>query len=666
MSFDLSRFILKHPVSALSFALLLGFSLFYPGLYGGFLFDDEVNIVRNEQVHITSLDTESIRHVALSGNSSPLKRPISMLSFAANYYLSGLNPFPYKLTNLIIHLFNGIGIFITSLLIFRICNSLGYISAGRNNVTAASLFTATIWLIHPLNITTTLYVVQRMNSLSSMFVIYGMATYLAIRVKLLYEKSFFSLLVISTVSFTILAALSKENGILLPFYMAAFEVLIFRFKASDHTGRIQIIALFITTAALPVIFTTFYFLSHPDWILNPYIIRDFTLGERLLTESRVMWYYLYLILLPNPSSLGIFHDDFNLSFGLTEPISTVFSLFGLCFILFLILRFYKTRPLISFGLSFFLIGHSIESSFISLELVHEHRNYLPDFGILLILGYFLICTKWKIPRQNIQAFAISSIIIFLSTVTFFRSMDWGNPGRLYLMEATHHPDSPRANFQLGQTYLRLMEIDQDNKSHYAENARHYFTIATRLRSSFTDGLFATIQMDNLSGKVADSILIDELVFRLKSFPYEPNNINWINRFTACKPQPSCSPSTNIMHRIFNASLNNKSSIYVRSELYTMASKYAVEVEKNPDKGLRLIYDAANSSPTNPRYKIHVARLLILMNRKQEAHRYLLEAEKLDSFGTNRSKIEELLLLTENLEPINPIKYGDAPPEAGQG
>lgn len=655
MNIRLYQLLSERPLIALFLALLLSFILFSPGLNGGFIFDDEVNIVRNKQVHLDSLDVKSLKDAALGGNSGPLKRPVSMFSFAVNYYLHELNPFAYKVTNLIIHLLNGIGIFITSLLALRTCKRFGYISTNDKKINTVALLTTTVWMIHPINLTTALYVVQRMNSLSSLFMIYGFIAYIAIRIKLLSEKRLFPLLVISTTLCTLLATLSKENGILLPIYIAAFEILIFRFRASDRNGRKLIAAFFFITAVMPVIGVIVYFSLNPEWILGTYLVRDFTLIERLLTEARAIWFYLYLILLPNLSSLGIFHDDFLVSRGLFDPASTILSLAGLCLIVFTIFRCYKAMPLVSFGLAFFLIGHSIESTFIGLELVHEHRNYLPSFGILLVLCYFILGHHWKHSKRIAQPLIVISILGFLSLTTLFRSLDWGNPGRLYLMEATHHPESSRAHFQLGQTYLRLMEIDPNNKSRYENNARKHLMRSTELNTSFTDGLFALIQMDNLANSEIDSKQVDELIKRLKAYPYSPNNINWIDRFTSCTPLPDCAPPAGIMHRIFSASLSNESTRRVKAELYTMASKYAVEVEKDPNRALELIISAANVAPANPRYKIHVATLLVLMDQKQEALRYLDEAKRLDWLGINSSKIKEVIKFAEELKPAQPLQ-----------
>ena len=99
------------PYFCLAVALVATFFVYQRGLSGPFLFDDGPNIVRNANLAIHDLSPASLTQAAWSGHSGPLLRPLSMMSFAANYYATGLDPYYFKLTNLVIHLFNGLGVF---------------------------------------------------------------------------------------------------------------------------------------------------------------------------------------------------------------------------------------------------------------------------------------------------------------------------------------------------------------------------------------------------------------------------------------------------------------------------------------------------------------------------------------------------------------------------
>ena len=102
------------PDCALLLCLLLTLATYYPGTHGYFQFDDTINILENTRIKIQSLDVHSLSSAAYSGHAGFLQRPISVLSFALNYYFTELDPYYFKLTNIVIHLLNGIGIYYLS------------------------------------------------------------------------------------------------------------------------------------------------------------------------------------------------------------------------------------------------------------------------------------------------------------------------------------------------------------------------------------------------------------------------------------------------------------------------------------------------------------------------------------------------------------------------
>ena len=147
---------------------MLGVAIYWPGLSGGFFFDDSVNILEQAGVQLKSISTESLLRVWESGIAGPLGRPVSMLSFAANYYFSEFDPFWFKLTNLLIHYVNGVLVYFLALLMLRAAVPSGNALIG---VRLVALVVAALWAFNPIQLTSVLYVVQRMTSLSSMFVL---------------------------------------------------------------------------------------------------------------------------------------------------------------------------------------------------------------------------------------------------------------------------------------------------------------------------------------------------------------------------------------------------------------------------------------------------------------------------------------------------------------
>lgn len=623
-------------------ALVATALLYLPGLSGGFIFDDEVNIVKNEKLHIQSLDSNSLRDATLSGTAGPLKRPISMLSFALNHFFTGLDPVAFKAVNLLIHLLNGIAVYLVCLLTLRAYRLLHGRDITASAVKTIALLTATAWLLHPLNVTSVLYVVQRMNSLSALFTLLGLATYLHLRLKLLDGKRGLPLLVASSLLFTVAGALCKENGLLLPGFMLIFEAFLFRFKTREASTNRYLKLFFLLSVALPAIIAVIFLLTNTQWLLAGYEHREFSFTERLLTEARILWFYLSQILLPMNSQLGLFHDDIVVSTSLTNPFTTLPALTGIAMMTLSIYVFRHKAPLISLGLAFFLAGHSMESSIIALELVHEHRNYLPALGILLPLFFYLNHATGKLMTVRTAGLVSTLFIALFSATTLLRTMDWGNPGRLYLMEVAHHPGSSRAHYQLGLTYMNIAEANPAIEDKYTNKANPHFITATELRPEFTDGLFALIQTENLSNQAISQQKIDELTYRLETFPYHANNLNWINLFTSCTPTPGCHPPNAILQRIFSASLSNPTTTGVkRAEIYSMASKYSLEELGDTRRALQLIVAARDAAPNDPRYELHLSTLLAILGQTEKAHTRLKQAEKLDTIGRYKVRIQQL-------------------------
>ncbi|MDR1848793.1 MAG: hypothetical protein LBQ75_02015, partial [Zoogloeaceae bacterium] len=164
----------RSKLSGLLLALCLCIVVLYaPGLGGDFVFDDTGNIINNSALAITSLDFASLNAAAWSGDAGPLGRPLSVLSFALNYYFAGLDSFYFKLTNLILHLINTLLVFFLARIIFsgflKQRTTPECLTKNPDFPTQGALMAAALWGMNPLNLTSVLYVVQRMVSLSTLF-----------------------------------------------------------------------------------------------------------------------------------------------------------------------------------------------------------------------------------------------------------------------------------------------------------------------------------------------------------------------------------------------------------------------------------------------------------------------------------------------------------------
>ena len=437
------------PVEFFFLFMLMGmiWVLYYPALLGSrFIVDDYANLQQLSEVGIYGYAS-----YVFSGISSSLGRPLSLLSFALQYQSWPHNAFAFKAVNLFIHMLN-------ATLVFFILRKLsGHLKFSGTEITIVSCSVTALWLLHPMQLTTTLYVIQRMTELSAFFTLSGILLYLHCRPFVMQDtlsiKGIISGLCIYI--FLLLAVLCKENGILLPLFILIIETTLY---GQDKYGRAGKIWAWIFLG-VPLLLLCLYFIINLDGLLAVYKYRTFTVYERLLTETVILFDYLYKILLPHPSAFTLFHDDFPISTGIFHPPVTFLSICSLAVLLTVVFVKRVNWPIISFGIFWFIGGHLLESSFLGLELYFEHRNYLPSMGILFMLVGTLMTAARKIGKKRHVLIFIGLYQLALIAITVMEIRLWASP----LVQATewvrNHPHSPRALGRLGDAYIITDDIN---------------------------------------------------------------------------------------------------------------------------------------------------------------------------------------------------------------
>jgi len=632
---------------ALLFLFLTTFFVYSPGLQGGFLLDDQGTITSNQNLNISSLNISNLYQAALSSDAGPLKRPVSMLSFAIDNHIHGANPYYFKLTNLLIHLLNGLIIFIlTRLLIDAYLKSKNQI-INKNRAYWVGFFTTAAWLLHPLNLTSVLYVSQRMNSLSALFTFAGLALYIYGRSKAKTRCSSALIIVSAFIICWPLASLSKENGALLPLFLLIIEATIFRFKNHTPSALLSLKTIYLLTVALPAIILIGFIALNPEWLSRGYIGRDFSLYERVLTQCRALWFYIGLSFFPRNSTMGIYHDDFQVSEGLLNPITTIFSIAGLAIAITVAIWLRKKSPLVTFGVLFFFAGHIIESSIFPLELIYEHRNYVPVYGILVVIFYFLINPEHiKKHHKAINIIAVSAISFF-AIVTYERASYWGNPFLHHLSEVKNHPQSARANYEIGVIYAGLVPKNKGDINNNYKTARKYFEIATEVDKNCTAGLFGLITLNYSVKKPPEERWISSLKDRLKNTPTRSSRINSLNLLAKCNKEIPCMLPNSTITDIFGSALENPTlARHKRAAVLSIMANYYGNQLNNPSMVLKLVIEAKNEVPKHPHYRLNLARVLIALNKYNEAEKELFEANSLDLTGRHKKIIRNLKNLIE--------------------
>ena len=427
------------PKTVMLLTLMLCLLMYAAGLRGPFLFDD----LPNFSVIASWLAGRGSAGDAIWGTGSGLlHRPVSMLTFTLDAAIAGLRPGHMKLVNLVLHCC--IGVVVYQLLTRLFCrNSWQGMQAAWIGALGAAL-----WLLHPLQLSTVLYVVQRMAQLSTLFVLLGLLLYVRTRQRmsegqiepnqLLHAALLWGL-------FFLLGIFSKENAVVLPALCLVYEV-VFRARLERSHKGVQIFnALF---GVLPVVLGVVLLVLLPERFLAGYDSRYFDIWQRLWTQSAALVDYLAQILWPQTARMGLYFDDFPLIenglLGAWPYVAILLSISGFAWWM------RRREPVVLFGWLFFLIAHSVESSILPLELYFEHRNYLPMIGILMMIlgsGVWLL-ERWSSSLQTTPRWiAPVAVVVVLSLagLTGLKALTWRSIDAIAAEGYAQHPTSLRAS-----------------------------------------------------------------------------------------------------------------------------------------------------------------------------------------------------------------------------
>jgi tetratricopeptide (TPR) repeat protein len=451
--------------------LAFAWASYSPGLHGSFLFDDFANLPPLGEFGPIDNWSAFWRFVT-SGHADPLGRPLAMLSFLIDAQSWPADPLPFKRTNLLLHLCNGA---LLGLLLRQLGRATQPIEASRQDqvwrIDLAALLGAAFWLLHPLWISTTLYIVQREAMLPATFTLLGLVLWLQGRSALTQGKipSGLVQIMLGLGVCTLLAILCKANGALLPVFALVIEHTILRQAESENSCNSYNRAMQLF-AWLPAALISLYL----TWegvhglLFGISSLRPWTMGQRLLTEPRVLMDYLTLLWAPRPFTAGLFNDQIHASTSLWAPITTLPALCTVAGLIAIALRLRKQRSALAAAILFYLVGQSLESSTIPLELYFEHRNYLPAMLMFWPLALWLSNAYLAPPQQPVdinlspvRSFAagtgrllLAAAIMFgLATMTHAGAALWGNTRDQALVWARLNPDSPRAQANAAQVEM---------------------------------------------------------------------------------------------------------------------------------------------------------------------------------------------------------------------
>lgn len=419
-------------------AVLIGLCLLpmLAGIHGPFQLDDASNL---ERLHLSGISFEKLYHALFNNASGALRRPLANASLLLQMQLGAESPFTFKLVNLMLHGING-------WLAWHLAGRLLPLLGVRDDRRWIALLAAAIWTLHPLQVSSALYVVQRMTLLSTLFML--LSILLALRALAtpgaLASAGQGLRHAIGVGLVAVLALLCKENAVLVPALLLAVLLALplpSRELARDTAGKRCFIRIAVWTPCIAGLLMLALAWSR---IEAAYAIRSFSLSDRLVTEAGVLLDYLASFFVPLPSRMGLFLDDVPVVGTGTPGWFLAPIILGMLLGSAVVLR--RRFPVYAFAVLWFFACHLLESTVLPLELKFEHRNYLALFGFALLIATVVSGVYRRNPRIG-MALGVATLLL-LATTTMLRSLDWSNQKRFVVSELRHHPRSVRANLEM--------------------------------------------------------------------------------------------------------------------------------------------------------------------------------------------------------------------------
>jgi hypothetical protein len=357
-----------------------------------------------------------------------------------------------------------------------------------------------------------------------------------------------------------------------------------------------------------------------------------------------MLWYIQNIIFPINTNLGLFHDDFTLSTSLFDPLTTLFSIIGLGVLLtagILVLRKY---PYIGFGILFFFLGHTLESTIFSLEIMYEHRNYLPGIGILIAFyfGIGSIVEQSRLKYANTAVLLLYSV--FLTASAAVRINTWKDNLTMATAQVLNHPQSARAHSMLGSTFLNIAEkvtVPEEKEQINAKGKKHLL-IAEKLDPKATSAYFNLIQLAYIENQYVDEEQVRLLENILKTGKYDASAVNHLNSFVKQAKSSEYGLPKEVIMRLLHALEQNKNYVgRARAELYTLISTYLLIVVHDYEYAIYYMAQAAEYMPKNPRFRVHLSNTLRILGREKDACDELNTAISIDTSHKEYKRINEL-------------------------
>jgi protein O-mannosyl-transferase len=576
---------------AIIITLAVTFLSFVPSLKNDFTnFDDDKYVVDNNSIR--KIAPENIKEIFSSfymGNYQPL----AILSYSLEYKFFKLNPTPYHITNLAIHLFNCILVF---WFIYLLSQSI-----------PIAFITALFFGIHPLHVESVAWVAQRKDVLYGMFFLGALISYLYYLRKQ-YSRDFYFL----SLLLFICSLLSKSMAVTLPLALLLCDYYRGRPWGKKMLGEKAVFFIFSLTFAVIAVFSQ----------LGAGAIRTEavpSLIRGILVGFFAMQFYLMKLFVPYKLSCIYPYSNTSIAtlpwFFYLAPLITATSAAALIYS-----RKYAKKEI--FGSLFFLctLLPVLQIIPFSNALAADRHTYIPSIGIFFVVSSLFVRVYLK---NNKYTKAVLITLLFattcmLSILTWNRCKVWRNSASLFKDALTQYADSRIVHTNLGAAYFDKKDfkkaVGSFNKAIQADPANYY---------AYTDLCNAF----NMLGKYSEAIACCK-----KAIQLHPNNkkayFNLGNAYAELKKYNLAQDAFRTAIRIdpdYADAYCNLATVYWENGGYeTAIPLFKKSLEINPDLA-EANYDLALIYTKQEEYGLAIYHLDRALQFKFQAEQELLDA-----------------------------------------
>ena len=437
-------------------------------------------------MHAADLSVEALTP-ALYGrdvSQSRWQRPVSYLTLAVNHYFGKTDPVGYHAVNFLIHCLCALMVYAVAVGTLRMPRMAASCGDSAHRI---ALLGAALWIVHPVQVTAVTYVVQRMAALACLFTLIAIWSYARGR-SASSGKSRAGWWTVCLLS-GLMAIGSKQNAVMLPFSLIAYEWYFGRDISRRHLKTVSLVlflsVVFVTAAGM-------YYISS-GYFAAGYAERPFSMAERLMTQPRVLVFYQWLLLYPISNAFSLLHD-FDISVSLAQPWTTVPAMLLVAGMVTAAVFTRRRAPLLGYSVLFYYLNHLVEGSIIPLELVFEHRNYLPSTflavaaaaGIVKLLAYF----QHSRAVRRMSAACVVLVLVAAGHTTYMRNVLFTDAVAFWRDNTKKYPDLHRPHHNLARALFVAGENDLAlNELYLALHARAGAKIPQKLLTHYNLGLF---------------------------------------------------------------------------------------------------------------------------------------------------------------------------------